>query len=230
MTAQFYASGAGDRLVAAALLPPAVRTLLDDEERMLDDLGDGIDVLVEVGSMYGLHLDWAVRSERAYIGIDVVPRYVDEGRARLAVRALPADRYRFDLTGAEDLAAVRLPAGRALALFPFNSFGNMQRPRAVLAALSDSGLPFAISTYRTDPPASQRRQEYYDACGYAGLRMTEDADGVRFRNDEGLDTVAYHPSRMAEWFRATGLAAAPVEFGGFGLLYVGAPADRSAGG
>ena len=223
MTTQFYASGAGDRLVDADLLPPVVQALLAHEERMLDSISAGIDVLVEVGSMSGLHLEWAVRRGLGYVGVDVVSRYVAEGRARLADRALPADRYRFALADAEELPAVALPPGRAVALFPFNSFGNMARPRAVLTALAGSGLPFAISTYRTDRDASRRRREYYDACGYTGLRVTEDADGVRFRNDEGLDTVAYHPSRLAEWFRAAGLAAEPVEFGGFGLFYVGAP-------
>lgn len=219
MPGGFYASGAGDRLIVEELLPAAVRDFLDSEERLLTGLAGHFDVLVEVGSMHGLHLDWAVRHDKSYTGLDVVERYIARGRQLIADRGLAPARYRLLIAPAERLAEVDLPAGRQVALFPFNSFGNMPDPAAVLDALALTGIPFMISTYGTDETATARRWEYYTACGYQGVVAGVEPAGVRFRTPDGLNTIAYHPRWLTAEAAARGLALSVLGFAEFGALY-----------
>lgn len=220
MTTGFYASGSGDRLIDAGLLPPAVHEFLDTELTLLDAFVSDFDVLVEAGSMHGLHLEWAIAHDISYLGLDIVPRYIERGRRSVEARGLAPDRFRFELAGAEDLATVTRPPGRALTLFPFNSFGNMTEPERVLAGLSAAGTPFLISSYDTGPAATRRRREYYTACGYEGLRVTEDETGIRFTSPDGLDTMAYHPAYLLGRLRAHGLEGSVLPCGEFGIAYV----------
>lgn len=218
MTA-FYADGFGDRLVAPDLLPPAVLRLLAAEATLLDAATPTFDVLVEVGSMYGLHLDWSAASGKRYVGIDIVARYIKLGRDSVRSRGLDEKNYQLIEADAKDLDAVPLPNGRPLALYPFNSFGNMAEPGRVLDALARAGMPFAISSYGTDNRATFDRLEYYEACGYRNIVVAEDDQCVRFTAAEGLNTVAYHPELMTQWLVERGLAVRTHRFAGFGLFY-----------
>jgi hypothetical protein len=219
-TQAFYALGAGDRLIDTSLLPARVQEFLDGELRALARLAPGFDVLVEAGSMHGLHLDWAAGHGKGYVGIDVVERYIEAGRQRVADLNLPAQRYRFMCIGAERLPEVARPPGAAVAFFPFNSFGNMDDPFAVLDAVAISGLRFLISSYGTDARSTEIRLEYYKACGFTELEMREDFQGVRFTTPGGLNTIAFHKDYLLGRMAERGLDGSAITLSGFGQLYM----------
>jgi hypothetical protein len=219
-TRAFYTAGAGDRLIDTSLLSARVRDFLDGELQVLTRLAARFDVLVEVGSMSGLHLGWAADHDKGYLGLDIVERYIEAGRRRVTALSLAAQRYRFTLMGAERLAEAERPAGLALAFFPFNSFGNMDNPIAVLDAVVRSGTEFLISSYGTDARSNEIRLEYYNACGFTDLDMREDSQGVRFSTSDGLNTVAYHEDYLLDRMIERGLDGSAVRFAEFGRLYM----------
>jgi hypothetical protein len=220
MSHQFYANGLGDRLVDDSLLPAAVRDFLAQEERLLAELCRDFDSLVELGSMYRLHLEFAVHNAKNYLGLDVVERYVTEGNRRVAALGLDGSGYKFLVCGIEDMGSVSLPTGRTLAFSPFNCVGNIPDLTGALKGLASSGLPFLLSSYRTDPLATRSREEYYAACGYTGMRIHHDPQGVRFTAADGLHTVAYEPNHMLALLAGAGIDADVVHFGDIGACYV----------
>ncbi len=68
----FYESGRGDRLIDPFLFPEEIKQFLLCEKRILEALAGSFNLLVEVGSMYGRYLKWAVENGKRYFGIDVV--------------------------------------------------------------------------------------------------------------------------------------------------------------
>lgn len=219
-TQAFYAAGAGDRLIDTSLLPARVQDFLDEELCVLGRLASGFDVLVEVGSMHGLHLDWAAEHGKGYVGVDIIERYIDAGRQRVTDLDLPAQRYRFVHVGADRLSEVARPPGSAVAFFPFNSFGNMDDPLAVLDAVAGSGIRFLISSYGTDAWSTGIRLEYYNACGFTELEVREDLRGVRFTTPDGLNTIAFHEDYLLNRMAERGLGGSVVTLSGFGRLYL----------
>ncbi|MFJ6739411.1 hypothetical protein ACIQOU_10950 [Streptomyces sp. NPDC091279] len=233
MIDQFYASGRGDRLVDESLLPVVIRDFLEQEERLLADICQDFDCLVELGSMYGLHLEFAVNSDKKYLGLDVVDRYVVEGNRRVAALDLDQEDHRFLTCGIEDMGTIDIPGARALAFSPFNCLGNITDLPGALNGLVGSGLPFLLSSYRTDAQATHGREEYYDGCGYTEIRVRREPRGVRFTAAEGLDTVAYEPDHMLALLSDAGTEADVVFFGDIGACYVRsdlAPRAREAAG
>ncbi|MFF5265349.1 hypothetical protein ACFY4C_41245 [Actinomadura viridis] len=234
MTHDFYAGGAGDRLVDPDLYPPRIHELVGEEAGLLDALLPGLGRLVEVGSMEGLHLDWAVARRTGYLGLDIVERYVRAGRRRVADLGLPPGRYGFRVCGAEHIARLGLsPEGGDLAFFPFNSFGNITDLAGAVNGLAAARLPFVISSYRVSAEATRHREEYYRACRYRDVAVERDDRGVRFTSPDGLDTIAYDPAFLVEVFAARGIEVRPVEFGEIGLAYctpgLAAPLRAAAG-
>jgi hypothetical protein len=230
---QFYASGLGDRLVDDALLPESIRFFLVQEERLLQEIFREFDSLVEIGSMYGLHLEFAARNSKPYVGLDIVERYVAEGNDRITALGLPTGDYRFLMRGVEELGEIVPPGRRPLAFAPFNCLGNITDLSGALNGLAAGGLPFLLSSYRSDSLATRCRQEYYAACGYREIRAHHDAHGVRFTAAEGLDTVAYEPDYLIARFGDAGIEAEAVSFGDIGAAYVSpdiAPLIREARG
>ncbi|MBU3935018.1 class I SAM-dependent methyltransferase [Patescibacteria group bacterium] len=224
----FYSNGKGDRLIDPLFYPKAIRLFLEDEQRLLEQLTESFDLLIEVGCMHGRYLDWAARHGKSYVGIDVVKRYVDAGVKNVGELKLPRDRYRFVLGGAEDIATIIRPSdfgvdpGRCLALFPFNSFGNMPMLRPVIRSLAKSSLPFFISSYRISQKATECRRGYYRNCGYRGIKTLRSRRGVRFTSPDGLSTVAYDPAFLREVFIANNTVAKPVPFSQIGMAYLSA--------
>ncbi|MFF4934996.1 hypothetical protein ACFY2H_40010 [Streptomyces griseofuscus] len=232
MSHQFYGSGLGDRLVDDTLLPARIRLFLLQEERLLLEIFREFDSLVEIGSMHGLHLEFAARNAKLYLGLDVVERYVTEGNNRVAALGLSADDYLFLPRGVEELGEITVPGKRPLAFAPFNCLGNIADMSGALNGLAAGGLPFLLSSYRTDPLATRCREEYYAACGYNEIQAHRNALGVRFTSADGLDTVAYEPDYLIARFADAGIETEVVPFGDIGTAYVSsdiAPLIREAG-
>lgn len=196
-TQQFYACGLGDRLLDPMRYPAEIVEYLQEEERIVTTIEDSFDLLIEVGCVYGRYLDWAIAHKKSYIGIDIVERYVQDGRQILINRQLPTDTFSFIVGDAETLGQIiqsdQLPVEphRCLLLFPFNSFGNMSSAERVLQSLRTCNLPFIISSYQTTDYANASRHKYYESCEYRGMHMYHSEKGVRFTSPDGLNAIAY---------------------------------------
>lgn len=241
---RFYAGAPGDALGDPRLLPGAVRRYLALEAELVAAFVPPGGTLVEVGCMDGLHLDLAADRGLRYIGVDIVERYAEAGRRRIAALAeagrgrrpphlfLLADAARLDaeLSG-------RLEEGEEAAtrvVFPFNSIGNMQDLDAVLAALRRLGLPFLLGSYRTTERAGALRREYYASCGSSLRGERVDRRGVAFLVDEGHEIVSFHPAYLHLRAGVHGLRLRRVDLSELGVAYAGflsssGPGDGSRG-
>ena len=219
----FYESGKGDRLIDPLLFPEEIKQFLVGEKRILEALRGLFDLLVEVGSMYGRYLKWAVENSKCYLGIDIVQRYIKDGKRIVAKLQLDPDKYRFMLGGAEKITDLVKPSewniapDKCLLFFPFNSFGNMENPVVVIKSIKKSGLPFLISTYGTSQEINAYREQYYRNCGYAEILCVQDEKGVRFTSPDGLSSIAYHPNYLRGLFVSNGLRATVISFSKIGI-------------
>ncbi len=210
----FYANGQGDRLVDPECYPEEIKIFLEEELRQLVHLRESFDLLVEVGCMDGRHLTTAIEAGQSYLGLDPVSRYIARGRQGVAERLLPEERYRFIEGNAEAVHQLVKPKEfgvsprRTLLFFPFNSFGNMEHPEAVIYSLGMARLPFLISSYQTNSQASDCRLEYYSRCGFSRLEHHRDEFGVLVTSPDGLHTVAYHPEYLVAQMISHGLTVA----------------------
>lgn len=221
----FYGGGLGDRLVSPEVYPPLIQRFLADEEAALERACRGMDLLVEVGCMDGRSMDWAVERGLAYLGIDVVERYIAEARERALRRGLSESRCRFLVGASERLPELVDPASfgarpeATLLFFPFNSFGNMDDAAEVLKGVLGTGLPFLISSYPVTPEANACRESYYRNCRYRDLSMVRDDRGVIFLSPDGLRTFAYDETYLLGLCRELGLPSAAVSFSAIGIAY-----------
>ncbi len=223
----FYGSGSGDLLVDSSRYPEEVDSYLDAEATELSSLA--FRTLIEVGCMEGRYLDWAVNNGKSYLGVDVIERYVLSGQDRIASFGLPSSDYRIEVCDAAHLHELpRKWVGTrqdSLALFPFNSFGNMEQPLSVLESLRDSRFPFLISSYQTSERANKARAEYYSNCGYTGISCESGDTGVRFVSGDGLDTIAYHPQYLGQLLEELGFRKKMIELSSIGIAYIGISYD-----
>lgn len=223
--AGFYGGGLGDRLVSPDVYPPLIHKFLVDEEAALERACRGQELLVEVGCMDGRSMDWAVERGLAYLGIDVVERYILEARERALRRGLSESRCRFSVGASERLPALVDPASfgarpeATLLFFPFNSFGNMDDAAEVLEGVRGTGLPFLISTYPVTSEANACRESYYRNCRYRDLSVVRDGRGVVFLSPDGLRTFAYDEIYLLGLCRELGLPCAAVPFSEIGVAY-----------
>src|ERR1700733_13886493 len=145
---EFYVSGLGERLIDPMNLTPEIILFFQEEENILNSLLDQIDLLVEVGCMNGLHLNWAIKHEKKYIGVDFVPWYVELGREHVQQYSVSHENYQFFCGNAENtgdfIHPEHLGVERAstLLFFPFNSFGSISSIEKVLTSIRESNLPF----------------------------------------------------------------------------------------
>ncbi len=224
-TKSFYESGCGDSLIDSALLPDEINNFLKEEESILFSFADSFCLLIEIGCMHGRYLEWAVTKGKFYTGIDIVRRFIEQGRRRIIELGLSLG-YQLIEGAAEDIVNLipvrRLRNKKCLLFFPFNSFGNMEDAGPIISALKTSELPFFISSYQTTAMANECRRDYYDRCGYKNLKRRIDNKGVYFCSDDGLGTIAYHPSYIKRVCNEWGLPMRSMSFSTIGMAYLSA--------
>jgi len=219
----FYDAGAGDRLVNPSCYPSPIKTYLADEEDLLNSQQGTFTMMVEVGCMEGRYLIWAKNAGKRYLGLDVVPRYIREGRRRASSGHIRGAR--FELCDARLLYAELkrrdlIPQGQLpIFVYPFNSFGNMDETEKVIVSLLQTRFPFLIFSYGIDDLSTAVRQEYYGNCQYRNLRIQACPEGVRFISDDGLDTIAFAPRFLRGIFRDKGLFVYAYRFSEVGVCY-----------
>ena len=221
----FYDDGPGDRLVDDATYPNEIREFLRREEDLLLSAKSSYDLLVEVGCMHGRYLNWALDHDKAYVGIDIVPRYIELGATEANELRLPSNRCQFILGDAGIIDTLVDPTllgtdrSRMLLFFPFNSFGNMPTCAPIIKAVKQSLAPFLISTYTTSTSSTASRRHYYGACSYTGLGATENEEGVLFTANDGLSSIAYHLEFIFNVFASASLPVEATRFGQIGIAY-----------
>lgn len=226
-TNDFYSSGNGDRLVDPSRYPHEITDYLTAEEDLLTSLASQFETLVEVGCMDGRYLDWAARQQKSYLGIDIVERYVKKGQDRILSCGLSSDQYQIKIGDAATIHKLSCRKGllqdsaKVLAVFPFNSFGNMSEPTVVLSSLAKAHYPFLICSYLTSDVANHARSRYYRNCGYKQIECFSDTTGVRFVSSDGLDTIAYNPSYLERLLEDHNIAFRTIEFSSIGIAYKG---------
>jgi hypothetical protein len=223
----FYSSGNGDRLVDPTRYPDEITDFLREEEKLLTSMASQFEMLIEVGCMDGRHLGWAIAQQKNYLGIDIVERYIQQGRQKIAQLGLPPQQFRMEIYDASKLHETPYQEGwpqdnpSALALFPFNSFGNMDDPTGVISSLSTAKIPFLISSYLTDEDTNKIRLQYYKNCGYENMECKTDEMGVRYLSNDGLDTIAYYRDYLIRTFEEHGVSIKPIQFSSVGIAYKG---------
>ncbi len=224
-TKEFYEEGHGNPLINPLFFPPGVEGFLKKEELILLSIRDSFNLLIEIGCMHGRYLNWAVAEKKTYIGIDIVSRFISEGRQKILELGLSSTDYQFIEAKAEDIAEL-IQLGKintkkvcSLLFFPFNSFGNMEDAAPVISVLKLSRLSFLISSYQTTEKANTCRKEYYSRCGYKGIRREINEKGVYFYSADGLRSVAYHPEHIKKVCETQNLAMATMPFSTLGIVY-----------
>jgi hypothetical protein len=106
-----------------------------------------------------------------------------------------------------------------LTAFPFNVFGNIPEPRSAVEAAASVSADALILTYDTSAGARHLREEYYHACGFAGVFATDDT-GVHY--EDGLFTSSvYRTPVLTGWLEDRGYAVTVTPYGRVGLAYHG---------
>jgi len=231
----FYQTSAGDHLVEAAYYPAQVVSFLEAESLFVAQLLDKCSLLIEVGSMWGRYLEFALQLKKSYIGVDVVPRYIRILQRRVEKIDI-AGRihmgYVCNVPQQEALYNLARPfcvEHRVLLVFPFNSIGNMLRLRNVarqLASLARCGASLCISTYRTSQYASAARRRYYENCSYRNVVSRKLRRGTLFRSAEGLRSMAYTADYIVRTFRGVGVEMKVMPLARIGAAYYFEPPSR----
>lgn len=222
-TLEFYSSGLGDNLIKKSFYPKEIVSFLDKEKEIVKDELRNFDLLFEVGCMEGRYLDVALSENKKYYGIDVVERYVEMGQEILSKKELPANDFTIKIADAASLDEIFIKnnLSKALIVFPFNSFGNMVNMKDVIKSLATAKRSFLIFTYATDEFSNNARLDYYKNCGYKDIECEEDAKGIRFFSDQGLNTIAYKENYIKTEFNNLGVSIVRVNFANIGLVYKG---------
>ena len=223
----FYDSGEGDRLIDPSRYPKEIADYLLGEEELLSSASARFETLIEAGCMEGRYLDWAVTEKKRYLGIDVVERYIRNGRKRILSSGLNPKDYRIEIGDAALIHELLrenewlCANAKIIIIFPFNSFGNMDDPDAVLASLSKTQRHFLICSYSTSQFANEVRLRYYENCGYEQIKLLADEIGIRFTSADGLNTIAYHTNYLEQLARKNGIALTATSFSSIGMVYEG---------
>jgi SAM-dependent methyltransferase len=209
-----------------ATRPPGVRRHLTAERAVVRGLlrAGRYDAVAEVGCGDGtLLMADVVHAGLHYLGIDVAGGAVTAAELRaVPLRATSSRSVLVVQADAADLATILTPALgelRLLVAFPFNVFGNLLEPWAVVRAVAELDAGIAVLTYDTTAAAAALRAEYYAACALPG-RLERDDAGVRFRCGPFRSDV-HRPAVLRARLRAEGFDVAERTYGPAGRLYHG---------
>ena len=158
--------------------------------------------------MEARNLDVAINNKKGYIGIDIVPSYIEKSKKIIKEinPSIMCDAYCLDAEKMKELKKmfIRYKEYKSLIYFPFNSFGNMNNPYNVInnfIHLEESD--FIIFSYGTDEKSTDERMKYYENCNYKNLKYSSSNKGVRFYSDDGLNTIAYSKDYIEQMIKET---------------------------
>lgn len=188
--------------------PMEVKAYLEKEKEILSMLKPYFRTLIEVGCFDGRYQLWAHRFNRKYVGIDINDTYLEEGKHRAEFYNIPKGDYEFFNLNAQNLFEIgdlgtifrNTPTNNLLVVFPFNCLGNIPNVAAVIDSLNKLKLAYFISNFNTTEEATAVRNTYYNNCRYDSITQDNERDGIRFKSNDGLNSIAYDSNFLFENF------------------------------
>lgn len=205
--------------------PTLVHDYLKRERELLEQFVVDYNVLIEGGCFDGTYLKWSYKRELKYVGVDIIPGFIEEAKHRSTFFNVDPGYFEFhvmDLTRLWELNDMSDLLSRenssSLLLIPFNLFGNIVPIDELVAVLRDCPYDFLISNFATSPIATETRKLYYDNCNFENIRSVITDDGIRFLSEDGLDSMAYSADWMKYKFEGMNLRVIPL--GDVGMAYL----------
>ncbi len=192
----FYAkAGESDAIMRAANFPNELLCFLQQEALVVSQALRQFecDSLVELGCYDGRLLQVARMSQVLYFGVDLSSTAVAALRDKIAREGIAGQATAFvgDVTSPRTWFH-EVSGLRPLFVFPFNLFGNLSDPSAVVSELRGDNRFGVISVFNSEDATTMMRDEYYAACGIEGLSWeTAPYGGVRFRGDCGFVSQSF---------------------------------------
>ena len=221
----FYGADDGNRLVDEKNYPDSIKNFLENEKNILINNINEHDIIIEVGCMEARNMEHAIKNNKKYIGIDIVPEYIEIANRLIKQRELTSS-CEFLCIDAEKLdkileeSELLKSSEKPLFFFPFNSFGNMNNFDSVIRSISNiKNSDFILFTYQTDEKSTNERFKYYNNCNYDNLRVIKEENGVRFIADNGLNSMAYNEKFLQDFIKKYGLELKMKNFADIGIAY-----------
>ena len=221
----FYGTDDGNRLVDENNYPDSIKKYLEKEKSILIESMGEHDIIIEVGCMEARNMKYAIENKKKYIGIDIVPEYIEIANRIIKQRKLTST-CEFLCIDAEKLdrileeSKLLKSSKKPLFFFPFNSFGNMEHFDKVIRSISKiRNADFILFTYQTDEKSTEERLKYYSNCNYDNLRCLREEIGIRFIADNGLNSMAYREDYLQDFIKKCGLEFKVKKFVDIGIAY-----------
>jgi ubiquinone/menaquinone biosynthesis C-methylase UbiE len=195
---QFYDAGGGENLTNENYLTSEIRDYLTNEREILTNLikKNNYEGILEIGCMDGRNLEIAKNLKINYVGIDIVERFIEKANEKMKNLNITAEAFKCDV---KSLKRVKnLISNKFLAVFPFNSFGNIDGAEEALRSVSKQQLDCIILTYKTSIEANTARKAYLNRSQKTALKMTISSKGVLFTSAKGLHSYAYSSKKIKE--------------------------------
>lgn len=220
-----YHETQGRNLLNQENYPDEVKAYLLKEKQILSQLKPDFKVLIEVGCFDGTYLQFCHRHRKKYIGIDINPEYLEEGKHKADFFRTPSNEYEFHNLNAQNLHEIKsksqlfmsTPKEEILVLFPFNCLGNIPNVQSVIDSLNNLGLAYFVSNFNTTHEATRVRERYYGNCDYDTVLQQVGSEGVRFTSIDGLNSVAYDLNFLINKFIHTNPHTQMVHINGIGI-------------
>lgn len=230
---KFYDVDGGEKLINPNNYPDEITLFLKNERKIILDTIQSshcYDTLFEIGCMQARNIEISVLANVNYVGIDIVPRYIEEANIVISKSLINTTKSMTKKAIVKLLSVYELTKETTpisinsipLTIFPFNSFGNMSNPHIIINNLVNLEYDFIIFTYKTDAISTHIRNNYYKNCNYTDLKQITEPIGIRFTAVEGLNTIAYYPDFIEKClFEVTNYKLIIKNFGTIGILFYG---------
>lgn len=210
MAKLIYEDSIGSNLLNPENYPTEVKNYLEEEKMHVTKSikSSGKRLLMEIGCFDATYLRWCYKNNIKYVGLDIVEKYIAEGKRRANFFGISENGYELIRFDACDLISIaeksilfnQFNKAEVLILFPFNCLGNIQEVDRVIQCLHSLKIDFIISNFNTNDFTNSVRLIYYENCGYTLLAMNKENNGVRFTSFEGLDTIAFEQDWLTAKF------------------------------
>ncbi len=199
MDQSIYFDSLGRNILNPTNYPKGVQEYLNDEKEFIKSLMYNHGGLIEVGCFDATYSLLCDSLSKLYIGIDIVPEYVEEANHRLDFWSLDSERFEILNLDAHLIAQIpeksklikNLPAKEWLIVFPFNCLGNLPYPQKVIDGIKSLKINSFFSTFKVSKKSTLIRKEYYSNCKISGLKATPMNTGLCFSSGNKFSSVAY---------------------------------------
>jgi hypothetical protein len=194
-----YFSRVGKNILNPTNYPKEVKEYLNDEYEFIKTLMYNFNGLIEIGCFDATYALLCSSLSKHYIGIDIVPEYIEEANHKLNFWSLDNDKFEVLNLDAHSISELplksniykNLPSKEWLIFFPFNCLGNLPNPTKVIEGLKTLKSNSFISTFNVSKKSTEVRKEYYSNCEIINLKIKALAEGIRFTSSEKFSSIAY---------------------------------------